>query len=130
LLIRNRLTIQNETDNVALSIASRKVIRAMNYVGGYNLIINCFILREDNAFFVAQIPFYRTNLVASYVYGDYKYDLNVSLDRNVSYVKKNSEHPSRKSKEGLCKITLYIIYQSGFKAEYLSKNYLLKISPL
>jgi len=124
-LIRNRMTMQNEADNIALSIATHKA-RVMNCVGGYNYLIGT-ILAIGTKPIIVQLPSYRTDLVASYIYGDYKSNvINKPLDRDVSHMKK-MVNILQQAQEKI--MQNHIVYQSVLVAECLSKGYLLKVSP-
>jgi len=123
-VIINRMSMQNEADNIALSIATHKA-RVMNRVGGYNYLIGMILSRGTNPNIV-QLPSYGTDSVASYVYGDYKLDAGV-LDKDVSRMK---EAVGRLQKAQERMMQSHAAYQACLVSGYLSKGYLVRISPL
>ncbi len=67
-LIRDRMIMQNLADNTALSIATHKA-RVMNFVAGCNYWIGTLLAMGTQPDII-QFPSYRTDAVASVVFGD------------------------------------------------------------
>jgi len=67
-LIRDRMVMQNEADNAVLNLATHKA-RTMNFVASMNYLIGTVLSLGMEPNWV-QIPYYSTEKVGSYVYGD------------------------------------------------------------
>lgn len=123
-LIRDRMVMQNMTDNIALSIATHKA-RTMNIVGGLNYALGAVLKIGTRAEFV-QLPNFGTDLVAAYPTGDRKPGSDGALSKDVAKLKKSVEEIQRAQEDAM---EMHLLYLSETYAKLLAKGYIVSITP-
>ena len=124
-LIRDRMIMQNEIDNIALSIANHKA-RTMNFVGACNYLIGSLLGLGTKPELI-QIPTYTTEAVAAFPYGDYRgASGNQALDRDVAFLK-NAVEAIQKAQDAA--LISHLVYQNALMAKYAGGDHKLIIFP-
>jgi hypothetical protein len=126
-LIRDRMIMQNEADNIALSAATHKA-RVMNFVGGLNYLIgNCLAAGTKPEFI--QFPTYTSNAVAALIWGDNESGSGVrELDEDVAELKNVVD--ALKSAQDLA-LQSHLLYLEKLVFQYNSESsYNLAVLPL
>ncbi|MDR0486552.1 MAG: hypothetical protein LBH29_07535, partial [Elusimicrobiota bacterium] len=122
-VIIERMKLQNEVDNIALSIAVDKA-RVMNFVGGCNYLIGSILASGTKPEFI-QIPAYNTDAVAAYQNGDYKKN-GGTRDGDVKKIKLAVEALQNAQDAALIS---HLAYQDYLIAKSVSKESALLIMP-
>ncbi|MDR1942111.1 MAG: hypothetical protein LBQ47_07270 [Endomicrobium sp.] len=122
-LIRTRMTMQNDADSFALSLAVHKA-RTMNMVANLNYLIGS-LLAMGTVPNVVQIPSYNTDNIASYITGDYEDGFYAEEDDDVETLKKWVDN-LQDLQEAVLKN--HILYADALRAQYISKGYYANIS--
>jgi hypothetical protein len=113
------MTMQNEADSFALSLAVHKA-RTMNMVANLNYLIGS-VLSLGTLPNVVQMPSYSTDNIASYIGGDYKKDeLYSEEDDDVKSLKSWVDALQDMQEEALRN---HITYADFLRAEYIKKGY-------
>jgi hypothetical protein len=125
-LIRDRMKMQNEVDNIVLSISVHKA-RAMNFTAACNYLIGSLLGMGTKPEFI-QIPTYTTNAVAAFPYGDYqKNSQHKALDADVAKLK-SAVDALQKAQEAA--MISHLVYHNTLMAKYaMDSEYKLIIYP-
>ncbi|MDR2773074.1 MAG: hypothetical protein LBB93_06390 [Elusimicrobiota bacterium] len=125
-LVRDRMIMQNEADNIALSISVHKA-RAMNFAAACNYLIGSLLALGTKPEFV-QFPTYTTNAVAAFPFGDYRKNTkNKALSDDVAILKKAIESLQKAQEAALI---AHLAYQNALLADHaLNSEYKLVIYP-
>ncbi|MDR0800587.1 MAG: hypothetical protein LBN01_03550 [Endomicrobium sp.] len=136
-LIRNRMTMQNEADNIALSLVTYKA-RVLNFLGNTNYLMGTILSLGMNPR-VVQLPSYSTDII-----GGFPAIMNPSLENPLSDLKHKTTLLNKQNR-GVQKIkqivdTLqkiqdiaikgYFVHYYSVLADNISKDYDILVSPV